>query len=119
MNCYCIRITDGSVVRRGQLVQVQYMGNIHWFQVESLKSSTTSASGYHDSLTIDMSNMSLDVDTSTDSIMVDHVIVDNTNSDHNGVQSTDSSTNCNFFIITLQSQVIIQTLSCKVVSANA
>lgn len=92
---------------------MQYLGNIHWFQVTSLKPSTTS---HHDSLLIDMSNMSLDVDCSTDSVEVDGAMVD-TKNDVAHMPAV-CSTNCNFFIVTLQSHVIIQTCSSNLVSCS-
>lgn len=68
----------------------------------------TNASGCHDSLSLDMSNMSLDVDRSSDSVVVD------AESSCDAVQSTDY----NFFIITLRSHVIIRTVSSDVVCCS-
>lgn len=82
------------------------MGNVHWFQVTSLKPSTTHSDGYRDSLSIDMSNMSLDADCSTNSIVVD------SKASHEAVGC---SSGCDFFMITLHSHVIIRTLSSDVV----
>lgn len=103
-NCYSIGIVDGSVVSRGEQIRVQYMGNVQWFRVKSLKPSTTSIGGYHDSLLFDMSNMSLDVDCPTDSIVVD------TNTSCDGTQITGgcSTDYSDFFLVTLRTGIVIQ-----------
>lgn len=113
MRLLYIGVTDGMVVSKDQEVQVQYLGNIHWFQVTSLKPLTTS---HHDSLLIDMSNMSLDVDCSTDSVEVDGAMVDTKNDVAH--MTAVCSTNCNFFVVTLQSHMIIQTCSSNLVSCS-
>lgn len=105
-----VLIVDGSIISRGQQVQVQYFGNVYWFLVTSVKPLMTSTHGCHDSLSLDMSNMSLDVDCSTDGAAVD------TESIHDIAQTTDSSNDCNFFIITQRSRLIIQTPSSDVAS---
>ena len=81
------------------------MGNVHWFQVTSLKPSITHSDGYHDSLLNDMSNMSLDADCSTDSIVVDG------EGTHEAAQIVGCSAACNFFMVTLHSRITIQTSS--------
>lgn len=91
---------------------MQYLGSIHWFKIVMLKHSMTSNGGCHDSLSLDMSSMSLDVDCSTDDVAVD------TESGHDDTQTTNSSVSSDFFTITLHSNVIIRTQSHDIVSCN-
>ena len=69
-----------------------------------MRSSPTNAGVSQDSLSLDMSNMSLDVDCSADGLVEFETI-------NAAPQNTDCSIDCNFFIITQHSHVVIRTLS--------
>ena len=101
-------ITDGSVVSRGQGIRVQYLGSIHWLQVTSVKPTTANTGSCHDGLSLDMSNMSLDVDCSTDSV----------ETSHDTPETAEYSADNNFFIITHCSHITIQTTLSDVVSCS-
>ena len=91
---------------------MQYLGSVHWFKVTSLKPLATSIGGFQDnSLSFDMSNMSLDVDCSADGMVESEIICA-------VAQSTDCSTDCKFFIVAQHSHVVIRTLSLDMVSCS-
>lgn len=74
-----------------------------------MNSATANAASCHDALSLDMSNMSLNVDCSTDSI----------ETSHDTAEAAEFSANySNFFIITHCSQIIIQTTPSGVVSCS-
>ena len=102
--------TDGSVVSKGQEVRVQYLGSTHWLQVTSVKLSTASTGSCHDtSLSLDMSNMSLDVDCSMDSVDISR----------DTIPTAKCLAGYDFFIITHHSHIIMQTMfSSDVVSCT-
>ena len=85
---------------------MQYLGSIHWLQVTSVKPTTVNAGSCHDGLSLDMSNMSLDVDCPIDS-------------DHDTAETAEFCADYNnFFIITHCSHIIMQTTSSVVVSCS-